>query len=43
MDARTDLFATGAILTEMLAGRPAFGGNTIAEVIHATATSSRLR
>jgi serine/threonine protein kinase/tetratricopeptide (TPR) repeat protein len=36
VDARTDLFATGAILFEMLAGRPAFGGNTIAEVIHAT-------
>ena len=35
-DARSDLFATGAILFEMLAGRPAFGGNTIAEVIHAT-------
>src|SRR6185312_13742652 len=26
----------GAILFEMLAGRPAFGGRTIAEVIHAT-------
>jgi eukaryotic-like serine/threonine-protein kinase len=36
VDARTDLFATGAILFEMLAGRPAFGGNTIAEIIHAT-------
>jgi eukaryotic-like serine/threonine-protein kinase len=36
VDARTDLFATGAILFEMLAGRPAFGGDTIAEVIHAT-------
>jgi eukaryotic-like serine/threonine-protein kinase len=35
-DARSDLFATGAILFEMLAGRPAFGGRTIAEVIHAT-------
>jgi eukaryotic-like serine/threonine-protein kinase len=36
VDARSDLFATGAILFEMLAGRPAFGGRTIAEVIHAT-------
>jgi len=35
-DSRSDLFATGAILFEMLAGRPAFGGRTIAEVIHAT-------
>ena len=29
VDARSDLFATGAILFEMLAGRPAFGGRTI--------------
>ena len=36
VDARSDLFAAGAILFEMLAGRPAFGGRTIAEVIHAT-------
>jgi eukaryotic-like serine/threonine-protein kinase len=36
VDARTDLFAAGAILFEMLAGRPAFGGRTIAEVLHAT-------
>jgi serine/threonine protein kinase/tetratricopeptide (TPR) repeat protein len=33
---RSDLFAAGAIIFEMLAGRPAFGGRTIAEVIHAT-------
>jgi serine/threonine protein kinase/tetratricopeptide (TPR) repeat protein len=33
---RSDLFAAGAILFEMLAGRPAFGGRTIAEVLHAT-------
>jgi serine/threonine protein kinase len=36
VDARSDLFAAGAILFEMLAGRPAFGGRTIAEIIHAT-------
>jgi eukaryotic-like serine/threonine-protein kinase len=36
VDTRSDLFAAGAILFEMLAGRPAFGGRTIAEVLHAT-------
>jgi eukaryotic-like serine/threonine-protein kinase len=36
IDARTDVFATGAILFEMLAGRPAFSGRTIIEVLHAT-------
>ena len=36
VDARGDLFATGAILFEMLAGRPAFTGKTIGEVLHAT-------
>jgi eukaryotic-like serine/threonine-protein kinase len=36
VDARSDLFAAGAIVFEMLAGRPAFGGRTIAEVLHAT-------
>jgi TolB-like protein len=36
IDARSDLFAAGAILFEMLAGRPAFDGRTVAEVIHAT-------
>ena len=36
VDARSDLFATGAILFEMLAGRPAFDGRTIADMIHAT-------
>jgi TolB-like protein len=35
-DARSDLFAAGAILFEMLAGRPAFGGRTLSEVLHAT-------
>jgi eukaryotic-like serine/threonine-protein kinase len=36
VDPRSDLFAAGAILFEMLAGRPAFGGRTILEVLHAT-------
>jgi eukaryotic-like serine/threonine-protein kinase len=36
LDGRSDLFAAGAILFEMLAGRPAFSGRTVADVIHAT-------
>src|SRR4029078_947077 len=36
VDTRTDLFAAGAILFEMLAGRPAFGGRTVMEIINAT-------
>jgi TolB-like protein/tetratricopeptide (TPR) repeat protein len=36
VDARSDLFAAGVILFEMLAGRPAFDGRTLADVIHAT-------
>jgi eukaryotic-like serine/threonine-protein kinase len=36
LDARTDLFAAGAILFEMLAGRPAFGGYSFVETLHAT-------
>jgi len=36
VDGRSDLFAAGAILFEMLAGRPAFSGRTMAEVIHST-------
>src|SRR6266542_5829697 len=36
VDARCDLFAAGAILFEMLTGRPAFDGRTAAEVLHAT-------
>jgi serine/threonine-protein kinase len=38
IDARADLFAAGAILFEMLAGRPAFDGRTVAEVLDATLT-----
>jgi eukaryotic-like serine/threonine-protein kinase len=36
VDPRSDLFAAGAILFEMLAGRHAFVGRTVAEVLHAT-------
>jgi len=36
LDLRTDLFAAGAILFEMLAGRPAFTGNTVVAILHAT-------
>ncbi len=36
VDGRSDLFAAGAILFEMLAGRPAFSGRTIVEIVHAT-------
>src|SRR5207253_969936 len=36
VDLRSDLFAAGTILFEMLAGRPAFAGQNIAEVLHAT-------
>jgi serine/threonine protein kinase/tetratricopeptide (TPR) repeat protein len=35
-DARSDLFAVGAMLFEMLAGRPAFDGRTVVDVLHAT-------
>ena len=38
VDARSDLFAVGAILFEMLAGRPAFGGRTMIAVVNATLT-----
>jgi serine/threonine protein kinase len=34
-DARSDLFAIGAIIYEMLAGQPAFGGTTTVQVLHA--------
>jgi eukaryotic-like serine/threonine-protein kinase len=36
VDVRSDLFAAGAILFEVLAGRPAFAGRTVAEIVHAT-------
>lgn len=36
VDARTDLFAAGAVLYEALAGRPAFEGRTLVEVLSAT-------
>ncbi len=36
LDARSDLFAAGAILFEMLAGRPAFAGRNVVEILHAT-------
>jgi serine/threonine protein kinase len=36
VDARTDLFAAGAILYEAVAGRPAFLGTTLVELLTAT-------
>ena len=36
IDGRTDVFAAGAIMFEMLAGRPAFGGRNIVEILNAT-------
>jgi serine/threonine protein kinase/tetratricopeptide (TPR) repeat protein len=36
VDARSDLFAAGTILFEMLAGRPAFDGRSAVEILHAT-------
>ncbi len=35
LDGRTDLFAAGLLLYEMLSGRPAFEGETMMEVLHA--------
>jgi non-specific serine/threonine protein kinase len=36
LDSRSDLFAAGAILFEALAGRPAFGGHSFVDTLHAT-------
>ena len=36
VDPRSDLFAAGVIFFEMLAGRPAFGGRNMVEILHAT-------
>lgn len=35
IDARTDLFAVGALLFEMLSGKPAFNGPTTVDALHA--------
>ena len=36
IDARSDLFAAGAVLFEALSARPAFGGRGVTEIAHAT-------
>ena len=36
VDTRSDIFAVGALLFEMLAGRPAFAGSSLVDVLHAT-------
>jgi TolB-like protein/predicted Ser/Thr protein kinase len=35
VDERSDLFAAGAVIHEMLAGRPAFPGASLSEIVHA--------
>jgi serine/threonine protein kinase len=39
LDPRSDLFAAGAILFEMLSGQPAFPGNDLMQVYHAVMSS----
>jgi serine/threonine protein kinase len=39
LDPRSDLFATGAMLFEMLSGQPAFPGNDLMQVYHAVMSS----
>ncbi len=41
LDARTDLYAVGAILYEMLAGRPAYGGDNYNQILHAVVEGMR--
>jgi eukaryotic-like serine/threonine-protein kinase len=36
VDGRSDLFSAGAILFEMLSGRPAFAGRSVVEILYAT-------
>jgi serine/threonine protein kinase/tetratricopeptide (TPR) repeat protein len=36
LDARSDLFSFGSVLFEALAGRPAFAGQSVVEILHAT-------
>jgi eukaryotic-like serine/threonine-protein kinase len=42
-DPRTDLFAVGLLLFEMLTGEPAFRGNDVHQIYHAVMTASRRR